>query len=99
MIWIIIYMKEKILMYKIAKITFKPLINNKDESINSLDLLLNSLRNNGQILGGYVIEECNDCYVVRVCITDDDALEDKYYNNFFKDNSVDFNISFEILND
>lgn len=86
-------------MYKIAKITFKPLINNKDESLNSLDLLLNSLRNNGQILSRFVIEEDNGCYVVRVCITDDDALEDKYYNNFFKENSVDFDISFEILND
>ena len=42
------------------------------------------LYKNGQILKDWIVEEYDNYYEVRVITTDDDSLNEKYYNKYIK---------------
>lgn len=84
-------------MYKIAKLIFKSILENKEDQKYSLDNLLSMLYKNGQILKDWVVEEYDNYYEVRVITTDDDSLNEKYYNKYIKKKIANFVVSVEIL--
>ncbi len=86
-------------MYKIAKLTIKTTIENKDKAIDSLEDLLSTFYLNGQILNNWIIEDYKNYYEVRVTTTDDDSLDEKYYNQYIKDRLKNFQMSVQILAD
>ena len=77
---------EVIKMYKIAKIDFKPIINDRDIALDKIDDILWMLIKNGQILDECIVEKHNDHYIANVITTDDDSLDTKYFNQYKEDN-------------
>ena len=84
-------------MYKIAKLTVKSNISEKERQLDSLENLLYMLYKNGQILDNWIVEDYNEYYEVRVTTTDDDSLDGKYYNEYILKEIVNFEIKIEIL--
>lgn len=82
-------------MYKIAKITFKPRITDKDSIFYSLDNVLSLLFKNGQILD-YIVEDHDTYFVANVTTTDDDSLDEKYFNEYIKTELQNFSIDVQI---
>jgi predicted nucleic acid-binding Zn ribbon protein len=67
-------------MYKIAKITFRPLNKDAADILDSIDTILLKLYMNGQISEGWLIEQHDQDYIANVVSTDDDSLNAEYYN-------------------
>ena len=86
-------------MYKIAKIIFNPLIDDKVKEVEKIDSILSMLIKNGQILEECLVEKYDDYYVANVTIVDDDALDEKYYNQYIKDEIKNFEIDIKIICD
>ena len=84
-------------MYKVAKIKLIPLLEDKEESMNSLSDFLGCLLKNGQILDEYVVEDHDSYYIVTVTTTDDDSLNECYYNDYIKKEIKNFEVSYEII--
>ncbi len=86
-------------MYKIARITFKPIIDGVENIADRIDEILGMLYKNGQILGDWIIEDHAPVYIASVTTTDDDSLEAKYYNQYIRKEIADFYIETEIVCD
>ena len=86
-------------MYKVAEITFRPLMELKDPA-DKVDDVLYDLYKNGQILKDYIVEaKDNGEYVATVTTTDDDSLEEKYQNAKLYRAFDDFDEDIRILGD
>lgn len=87
-------------MYKIARITFKPLITEDSKNIaDKIDSLLHMLYLNGQIIEEWIIETRDEHYIANIITTDDDSLDSKYYNDYIRKELVNFEVSYEIICD
>ena len=87
-------------MYKIAKITFKPLIEESKENIaEKIESILHMLYLNGQIIQEWIVETNDEYFIATTITTDDDSLDSKYYNDYIRKEIADFEISFEIICD
>ena len=87
-------------MYKIAKITFKPLIEESKENIaEKIESILHMLYLNGQIIKEWIVETNDEYFIATTITTDDDSLDSKYYNDYIRKEIADFEISFEIICD
>lgn len=87
-------------MYKIARITFKPLITEDSKNIaDKVDSLLHMLYLNGQIIEEWIIETRDEHYIANIITTDDDSLDSKYYNDYICKELVNFEVSYEIICD
>ncbi len=86
-------------MYKVAKIYLKPLSDNKDDIIENVDSLLSMMYKNGQILGEWIVETYDENYVATVITTDNDSLDEKYFNSYILKALQSFEINVEILCD
>lgn len=87
-------------MYKIAKMTFKPLIVESKENIaEKIDRFLNLLYMNGQLIPEWIVETKDDYYIATTITTDDDSLDSKYYNSYIRKELGNFDISIEIVCD
>ena len=85
-------------MYKIAKLTFKPKFENKDKSVELIDDILWMLYQNGQITSAECsIEDYSEYFVATVTTTDDDSLEQKYFNEYIKNSLASFDFKAEII--
>lgn len=84
-------------MYKIAELKLIPLTSDKKEGLENTEKLLTSLSNNGQILYGYMLEDHEDHYIARVVTTDDDSLDEKYYNEYVKRDIENIELSITII--
>ena len=85
-------------MYKIARMTFKPLIKGDSKDIaDRVDGLLHMLYLNGQIINEWIIETRDDFFVASIIATDDDSLDSKYYNGYIRKELANFEISYEII--
>ena len=87
-------------MYKIARMTFKPLVeDDKGNIAEKIDGFLYMLYMNGQIIKGWIVETRDECYIARIITTDDDSLDCKYYNDYIRKQLANFEISYEIICD
>nr|MBE6545465.1 hypothetical protein [Oscillospiraceae bacterium] len=87
-------------MYKIAKMTFKPLIEeSRREIAEKIDGFLYMLYMNGQIIKEWIVEMRNDHYIATTITTDDDSLDSKYYNSHIRKELANFEVSYEIICD
>ena len=87
-------------MYKIAKMTFKPITEEgRKDTVEKINHLLHLLYLNGQMIGDRIIEAYDECYVARVITTDDDSLDCRYYNSYILQELANFEIDYEILCD
>ncbi|MDE7212951.1 MAG: Zn-ribbon-containing protein, partial [Anaeroplasmataceae bacterium] len=86
-------------MYKVAKIKFIPLLEDKEASIDSLGNLMGCLYKNGQILEEYVVEDHDSYYIATVTTTDDNSLNECYYNEYIQKEIKNFEVSYEIIAD
>ena len=86
-------------MYKIAKIYFKPLIENRDIALDKIEDILWMLIKNGQILEECIVEDHNVHYIANVITTDDDSLDTKYFNQYIKNEVKNFEINVQIICD
>ncbi len=84
-------------MYKIAHITVTSIITDRREAAEHLDDLMRLFYMNGQISKGWTIEDYEDHFKVRVITTDDDAMNDKYFNQYIKKEIENFTIETKIL--
>ena len=85
-------------MYKIARITFKPIANDIEDIPDKVDEILAMLYKNGQILD-WIIEDRAPIYIATVTTTDDDSLDPKYYNQYIRKEIADFDVETEIVCD
>lgn len=85
-------------MYKIAKMTFKPSVAGLEGVQDKVDEILGMLHKNGQILD-WIIEDHAPVYVARVTTTDDDSLDERYYNQYICGAIADFETEVEIVCD
>ena len=85
-------------MYKIAKMTFKPSVAGLEGVPDKVDEILGMLHKNGQILD-WIIEDHAPSYVATVSTTDDDSLDEKYFNQYIRSAISDFEIETEIVCD
>lgn len=71
-------------MYKIARLNM--IIKNqiKDNPIELVEELLAMLYKNGQILNDYIVEKHEGYYIASVTTSDNDSLEDKYFNGYIQ---------------
>ena len=86
-------------MYKIAKITFRPLNKDAEGILDSIDAILSELYMNGQILEGWVIEQHEKGYIANVVSTDDDSLNAEYYNRYILKELERFDMEINIICD
>ena len=87
-------------MYKIARLTFKPLIEESKNSIaEKIENILHMMYLNGQIIKEWIVETHDEFYISTTITTDDDSLDSKYYNSYIRKKIADFDISFEIVCD
>ncbi len=87
-------------MYKIAKITFKPLVEESKEYVSErIDGFLYLLYVNGQILKEWIVETKNNYYIATTITSDDDSLNSKHYNSYIRKELANFEISCEIVCD
>jgi len=86
-------------MYKVARITFKPLTENDEEIPEKICDILSMLYKNGQILYDWIVEKHIDKYIATVTTTDCDSLNIKYYNKYILKKICDFDIETEIICD
>lgn len=87
-------------MYKIAKMTFKPLIEeNRRDISDRVDGLLHMLYLNGQIINEWIIETREDLFVASIITTDGDSLDSKYHNGYIRKELANFEIGHEIVCD
>lgn len=86
-------------MYKIARIVFNPINKEDDNIIDVVDDILAMLIKNGQILDECVVENHKEFFIANVITTDDDSLDEKYYNKYILDAIKYFNIEVEIISD
>lgn len=87
-------------MYKIARMTFKPLITEDSKDIaDRINSLLHMLYLNGQIIEEWIVETRDEYFIANIITTDDDSLDNKYYNDYIRKELVNFEISYEIICD
>lgn len=86
-------------MYKIAKITFKPLKRGAEDILDSIENIISMLHKNGQIVEGWIVEKYDQIYVANVVTTDDDSLNAEYYNQYILKEITNFDIETEIVCD
>ena len=79
-------------MYKIAKITFKPLNKGAEDILDSIENILSILYMNGQISEGWIVEQHDQGYIASVATTDDDSLNAEYCNRYLLKEITDFDI-------
>lgn len=85
-------------MYKIAKIIITP--HSYDEkTIDNIESLFSMLYMNGQILDDWIIEKHNDYFEARVTTTDDDSLDEKYFNKYILKMVENFDLKVLIIAD
>ncbi len=86
-------------MYKIARI--KIFIKNQivDNPIDLVEDFLSMLYKNGQILINYIVEEHYGFYIASVTTSDDDSLDEKYFNKYIKEMLAKVEFSYEIISD
>jgi predicted nucleic acid-binding Zn ribbon protein len=86
-------------MYKIARI--KILIKNQpvDNPIDLVEDFLAMLYKNGQILINYIVEKHYGFYIATVTTSDDDSLDEKYFNKYIEDILEKVEFSYEIISD
>ena len=85
-------------MYIIAKMTFKPSVAGLEGVPDKVDEILGMLHKNGQILD-WIIEDHAPVFVARVTTTDDDSLDERYFNQYIRGAIADFDIETEIVGD
>lgn len=85
-------------MYKIAKLTIRPLCGDREEQIENVDFFLSVLHKNGQILD-YIVEEKDGVFFARVTTTDDDSLDSKYFNVYVRNILEKLDFEYEIISD
>jgi predicted nucleic acid-binding Zn ribbon protein len=85
-------------MYKIAKIIFKPKSADLADIPDKIDEILGMLHKNGQILD-WIIEDHATFFVATVSTTDDDSLEERYFNQYIRHAIGDFDTEIEIVSD
>ena len=85
-------------MYKIARITFKPISEGLENIPDRIDEILSMLYKNGQIID-WIIEDHSPIFIATVNTTDDDSLDAKYYNQYIRKELADFEIKTEIVGD
>ncbi len=86
-------------MYKVAKMTVRSEIVDRDERIERLESLLSMLYKNGQILDNWIIENYDEHFEIRVTTTDDDSLDPRYYNQYIKKELENFTLEASVLSD
>ena len=86
-------------MYKIAKITFKPLNKGAEDILDSIENILSILYMNGQISEGWIVEQHDQGYIASVVTTDDDSLNAEYCNRYILKEITDFDIEINIVCD
>jgi len=87
-------------MYKIAKMTLKPLVEGSKQDIaEKINSFLYLLYMNGQIIQGWIVEAYDGYYVANIITTDDDSLDCKYYNGYIRKELSDFDVHYEIICD
>ena len=84
-------------MYKIAKIVFKPLIDNEETIVEKIRSIIQILIQNGQILDESVLESHENYYIANVITTDDDSLDIKYNNRYLLREIGKFDIDIKII--
>lgn len=86
-------------MYKIARI--KILIKDKkvDNPIELVEDFLSMLYKNGQILISYIVEKHDGFYNATVTTSDDDSLDEEYFNKYIKEMLEKVEFSYEIISD
>ena len=86
-------------MYKIARIKFTPTEEITEKTHEKVDGILWMLHQNGQIIDGWIVEKRNSSYVATVVTTDDDSLDDKYFNRYIRKEITSFEIETDIVGD
>lgn len=86
-------------MYKIARITFRPLKEDIEDILDTIDDILQMLYQNGQILQERLVEKHDKNYVANVVTTDNDSLNSEYYNQYILKEIQNFDIETEIICD
>lgn len=87
-------------MYKVAKMTFKPLIEESNKDIaEKIEGFLYLLYMNGEIIKEWIVETHNKYFIATIITTDDDSLESKYYNGYIRKELANFDIDYEIICD
>ena len=86
-------------MYKIARLNM--IIKNqiKDNPIELVEELLAMLYKNGQILNDYIVEKHEGFYIASVTTSDNDSLEDKYFNGYIRKALEKIKFTYEIIAD
>lgn len=85
-------------MYKTAKVTFKSITDDKQQSAMRVGHILDMLLMNGQILE-YILEAAPPYLVATVTTADDDSLDPQYFNAYIRQELSDFEMQIEIIGD
>lgn len=86
-------------MYKIARIKFTPKTNLTEDILEKIDEVLAMLYKNGQIICDWIVEKQNSSYIANIITTDDDSLDEKYFNQYILKKIVNFDIEISIVGD
>lgn len=85
-------------MSKVAEITFKEKVENKNADFDVM-YIIDNLYWNGQIYKNYIIEKNKDTYKATVILTNSEALDKKYWPREVEDLIRKFDIDYKIGED
>lgn len=86
-------------MYQSVKMFFRMNGKNINDQAQDIESLLNMYAQNGQILHDWIITVENNEPVAYACTTDNDALNEKYNNNYIAEMQKDISVTYIVLCD